>query len=327
MEAIFPPNTTVAIDTGNRQFPVIAAWYLSAKEFRTVSSMLKHLIAEAGCKPCGKRIEDLARQCRRLAYQCGICMIFLDELQFLTKSQGATARIVDAIYELMGIGVPVTIVANYSLITSLKRRPQQDRQRLLGNTKILYHEPATSPDWISLLQGVVNICPDVLRIDPEAHAFSLHNLTAGIPRNLSFLVTAALNNSRAATPELTIENLRTAYGSSEFSVCREDVEKLNQQLATGAQVREDLWPPISVPPEPQAALQKAAKEQALTETAKKLLEDSLTQGELALLNQLKKSHSDGHADDNVVAIGEKAQPKIADFETGESILEKLRNKK
>lgn len=289
--------------------------------------MLRCLILAAGATPCGKSIEELANQCRRLAYASGICMIFLDEIQFLTKSQGATARITDVVYELMGLGVPITLVANYSLASALKRRPEQDRQRILGNTRILYQVPATSNDWINLVRGVVSISPSVIKIDPEEHASSVHNLTAGTPRMLSFLITHALASTRATRPEIRLDDLQEAYEAPGFSVCRESIEKLNQQFATGEQARADLWPPIRVPLEPQAALKQEAQEQAFARSANSLVEGYLSPSQLELLEELRQNHNASAEDETVVPIGKKAQPTIDDFDVGESILNKLRKKK
>ena len=37
-----------------------------------------------------------------------------------------------------------------------------------------------------------------------------------------------------------IDDLRSAYESPEFSICRDDIENINQQLAAGARVRDDI---------------------------------------------------------------------------------------
>lgn len=323
MKSVLPSNTSIAVDVGHKKFPLMPAWYLSAKDFTSITEMLRRLISFAGGTPSGTSIAALTAQCRRLAYQCGICMVFLDELQFLTKSQSATSQITKTVYQLMALGVPVTFVANYSLVHSLERRPDQDRQRLLGNLQHLNYNSVLSVDWNNLINGITSVCPRVLQLEPDVDGATIHNLCAGTPRLFVRLIEIALSNC-TTNPVIKVGSLRAAYDSSEFSVSRRTVEKINQQIATGESEGLDLHPPVDVPHEESAALQQAAQTQAETETAVAMVENSLSQTQRDLLEAVRNAQSEQSNNPKVVPLGKQGKPRSGDLEVGREILEKLR---
>jgi energy-coupling factor transporter ATP-binding protein EcfA2 len=325
LPSVLPEQSSVAVDRGARAFPLIASWHLSVKELRTLKAMLQHLIRQSGATPSGKTVDELTRQCRRIAYQCGVTMLTVDELQFLTKSAIATAKIYEIIYGLMAIGLPITISANYSLLHKLKtRRNSEDKQRLFSDTQVILPEPIDSDDWASIVEGFRAISPSMFVFEAESNAKTLHNWTAGTPRLVSQLIQIAIEQSPYSTPRIGMDELLLAFESAQYSVNRDDVAIINQQFATGIKVRDDLWCPVTIPESVDAAQRAEAKESARAEIAAKAIENSLSQGQLDLLNHFRAQARSQDCDSNVVPIGEKGKPTLQDFDEGEELLEKIR---
>ncbi len=305
---------------------MLASWHLSVKELRTLKAMLLHLIRQSGATPSGKTIDDLTRQCRRVAYQCGISMLTVDELQFLTKSANATAKLYEIIYGLMAIGLPITISANYSLLHKLKtRRNSEDKQRLFSDTQVILPEPFDSDDWVSVVEGFRAISPSMFLFTAESNARTIYSWTAGTPRLVSQLIQIAIEHSPYSTPQIGMDELLLAFESEQYSVNRDDVAIINQQFATGIKVRDDLWCPVTIPESVEAAQRAEAKETTRADIAAKAIENSLSQGQLDLLNHFRAQARSNDCDSNVVPIGEKGKPTLRDFDEGEEFLKKLRS--
>jgi len=327
---VLPHTTTLSVDAGHKIFPLVSCWYLSIKNARTKSAMLRQLIQGAGHTPSGKSIEALIHQCRVIAYQTGVCMISVDELQFLTMSKDATAKIFDAVSELTGIGVPITLATNYSLVYKLKRRAHEDKQRILGESKVLYQDAADSDEWKQTVDGFREVAPWLFRFgahDDSEYYAQLHSFTAGTRRLISKLILTALSLEKRSSPSIGLDQIFAAYMSPEFSVNREDVELMNQQFMTGKKVRDDLWCPVNIPKEISGQLAKSAEETGDANMAASMLENSLTPQQRELWSRLKVEAQGTDADSKIVPIGKNAVPTLDDFEVGESILAKLRKKK
>ena len=88
-------------------------------------------------------------------------------------------------------------------------------------------------------------------------------------------------------------------------------------------IRDDLWCPVTIPESVDAAKRAEAKESARAEIAAKAIENSLSQGQLDLLNHFRAQARGQDCDSNVVPIGEKGKPTLQDFDEGEELLEKI----
>ncbi len=319
LQFVLPSASTIPIADGHPIFPLVSHWRLSVRNLRTITEMLKHLIVAAGGKPSGKSVGALVRQCRRLAYKAGVCLLVVDELQFLTKTAAANAKIVGALFDLADIGIPIVYGANYSLAHRLKARPQEDRQRLLSKPYLLLPDPPESDDWTAMVKSIVNIAPDLLAIDAMTDSSALHSWTAGTKRLLCSLVLSAVSQCSRASPVVGIDEIRLAYESADFSCNREDVEELNLQFATGKKPRKDLHCPFDIPASQHAALKAAADATNMERMTHDMLVNTMTPGQQDLYRELQVAAA-GTAETNVVAIGSRSTPTLGDFERGAEIL-------
>ncbi len=71
-------------------------------------------------------------ECARWQRLCGICLLGVDELQFMAASDTATTLITQTMLAIAEVRIPWFVTANYSLARKLLSRPSEAIQRLLG---------------------------------------------------------------------------------------------------------------------------------------------------------------------------------------------------
>jgi len=188
---------------------------------------------------------DLLGLARRVTWRDGVCMMFGDEFQF-TNQGDANARVTKILLQLRGIGPPFLYCCNYSLGHLLKRRRQEDRDRLLTQPLFLEPEQVSTLDWKNYLRELKKTAPKVFTFNVDEVEVEIHQLTFGIRRAVIALLVAAyeIARRRGKHPEVGILDIRKAYKSAKYTVHREDIEILFKQQITGSKVREDLWCPF-----------------------------------------------------------------------------------
>jgi hypothetical protein len=160
----------------------------------------------------------------------GVSLMTADEFQAVTAGGSANAIATKSLLQMAQVGPPLVYCANYSLVHSLLKRPQQDRQRLLSNSLIIHPEAPDSDDWRSTLKELREVAPLVIRIDPERDASDIHRYTAGIKRSVIALFTTSYRLSRANDKDhFGMAEIQQAYASAEFWTHRNDVEELTRQ--------------------------------------------------------------------------------------------------
>ena len=172
-------------------------------------------------------------------YRDGVTLMTADEFQAVTASGSANTVATKILLKMAQIGPPLIFCANYSLVHSLWKRPQQERQRLLSNPVIIHPEAPDSEDWISTLTELCKVAPRVIRIDPKRDAGDIHAYTAGIKRAVVALLSAAYRLARTnGHDHFGMTEITQAYATAEFCTHRNDVEELTRQaLGSGGRDR------------------------------------------------------------------------------------------
>ena len=148
------------------------------------------------------------------------------------------------LFRLAQIGPPVIYACNFSMLHTLWKRPQQDRDRLLLSPLILHPEPL-GIDWTATVQGCIEIAEEFSLLNNESDIRLLHDYTFGIKRSLrSILVLAYLQMRREKQTHVTAAHLKKAYSSDDYSAMRDDVENLVQGAITPSLLRKDLTCPF-----------------------------------------------------------------------------------
>lgn len=241
---IFPPNTQVTI-AEHGTFPLVSHWHITIKAADTLATLLRQL---PNCNTNNDRRGAAIRQ----LYLRGTCIILLDELQFLSQGAESNVSVAKLLMQLSTLGVPVVYGANFSLLHRLMRRPQEECQRLLVEPFTLHPEAQDSEGWLCTLKEKLRVAPEFRDLDPQAISGLIYDYTFAINRAITFLLSIAYGISREANAKLvTIEHIKRAYISVQYSTFRRDVEILIEQAITGTspsdrrRMRQDLWCPLA----------------------------------------------------------------------------------
>jgi hypothetical protein len=174
----------------------------------------------------------------------GVALILPDEFQFIT-SGGANTMMANLLFRLAQVGPPVIYACNFSMLHSLWRRPQQDRDRLLLNPIILYPEPL-GEDWATTTEACLKVSEEFSSLKSDEAIRRMHDYTFGIKRCLrSLLVLSYLQMRKNKQTQVTREHLTAAYCSPEYGAMRDDVENLVMSSANPSLRRKDLKCPFA----------------------------------------------------------------------------------
>ena len=227
LERLMPPPGLLKVDEHYPEIPQRAMHRLVVGAQGQQNDVFLPLCSPAMLSPrqrttLGKMTEHI----RDWFVRTGLCSLIGDELQFVTQSAGANTRVAQILLTLMVLAVPVTFVANYSLVHRLLKRPQEERQRLLAEPLLMLPDAADSRCWVEVLQAFLGAAPGAFAYEAASWTGELHRLTGGVKRILRQLLVLSLKrvHSRTRDRVVTLEDLRDAYRSAEFTANRDDVE-------------------------------------------------------------------------------------------------------
>lgn len=314
----FQPNSISGVDG----IPNVPGWYMSVNERMSINQLLRPILepetvisknSESAPRPKSRDLIRLLQQARKRAYRDGVCLAIADEFQFLTHSQDATALITKLLYQLWTLGPRLIFVSNYSLIHKLKRRPDQDRDRLLSNPIVLHPCAHESADWTELLTELFSVGPDVFRLSPENDGEALHQFTFGVNRRLvDLLVLAYLMQRKEHKVTVTFADIERAQRCAEYSTHRETVNLLTEQSITNKMRHPDLWCPFQGLPQSNVVHSDELLNRFVSKVQNDQLRSSLTADERSLVALIERPAHRSRARANVVSIG---KPKTLSAET------------
>lgn len=289
IQRILPIASAVDIE-GQGHFPLNSDWLLSVKGNTSITKILFSLLeSEKYYLNQRASVDELIDKIRNKAHRHGISLLFIDELQFLAQSSGASTNIVKTLKTLCRIGVPTVYIANFSLGHKLKSRPQEDRQRLMSDAIVMLPDLPNSQDWIDTIKGYRDICPEMYKIDMIKDTDKVFGWTAGNKRQLKLLLLHAYRIACEYETTVDIRIIEQAYNSTEFSINREDIEAMNTLWATGKAGRKDLESPFSLPKHEVQQLKEARIEQMKEKIVRESLESSMTIDERSTLSELTQA--------------------------------------
>ncbi|MDP1610668.1 MAG: hypothetical protein Q8M11_06395 [Sulfuritalea sp.] len=281
------PACTIQIDPEHSPFPLESVWNITIHANATSKDVLSALSGGVGSP------RDLVPICRRRAYRDGIAFLLEDEFQFATGSSSANARVTQMLLASAYIGLPSGIVANFSLLHRLMKRPSEDRQRLLSNPIVFLPEEAGSEDWRKTLDAQKAAAPDILVFDSKEDGATIHRYSAGDMRAEGALLLCAYEIGRASSGVVGLREIAAAYHSTEYAAYRHDVEAITQISLGDRKMRKqrpDLWCPLDLPADATARFATRVSEERQKRADDQATRDSLTAEEQAALAAKEKAN-------------------------------------
>ena len=165
---------------------------------------------------------------RRL-YTSGSAGVCLDELQFVSASGQASAKVTSLLLGVCQTGVPWSFNCNYSLLTKLVARNQEDIDRLLSNILLLEPEIVGSEASTAVVSSIMRAAKDVFPADDLDLCKKVSELTFGINRKISILLVLAYRSARSRGAHIVCDaDIMAAYNSTQYSVHRSQVNALHE---------------------------------------------------------------------------------------------------
>src|SRR5450830_71992 len=237
---------------------ILPAWFMSLKDGNTLNALIGPCVdpesADKLDETENSRKKDLKQSqllklASRVSRRDGVCIIFLDEFQFISRSLHANALAISLLLQMISIGPRVVYVANFSLARRLMNRRQEDRQRVLGNPLELRPDDLHSSDFRNYFSELIKVSPEDFKFDVAAMAELIHRYTYGIKRALVELIVGAwvhAKSRRGDKADVTESDVRAAYASSGYLTYRTDVEALWRYSVGDKNIDQDLLNPFSV---------------------------------------------------------------------------------
>lgn len=274
-------ESMVKPDAGHGNIPLVAVRSIAVRSRNRLSSLLQPLAnPEVANGSARIKVADLPDACAHWLHLTGVCLVIVDELQFLTQSSSANTFVAQALLAITFVRTPVLVVANYSLGHRLKRRPSEELQRLLGHHMVLLPDPPDSDDWHAILREYQRAAPGVFAFDFVKHAAPLWALCAGVKRELvALLVLAYALARRKKRVEVSWSDVEAAYTSSEFSTSRGDIEALILHGVGSSALREDLRCPFPIPESDENSYEHCLREARRLRVSAAALDSAMTQTE------------------------------------------------
>ena len=247
MSRLFRPFETVDVSLDYEPFELEGYRVVNVGNSSTVPQVIRELTILRGSIEPGRVGPTLLHKLAKThLYRRGVSMLALDEFQFMTQSQNATATVGKTMLTVSKLGVPWHAVMNYSLGWKLLGGfAQEMRNRMLTHVRVLLPDAPASRPWIRLMEEYRVVLYHLSDFDCRDKAVELWRLSAGLKYTLKELVVLAYEFARArGGKKLRWNDITSAYGSGEFSALRGDVEQLVANATGGAKLRRDLECPF-----------------------------------------------------------------------------------
>jgi hypothetical protein len=307
---IQPQPESLHVDDNHSLFPLESSWIRQLKDCKSPQRLPALL---SGTDVSGKSKLEFAR---KRAFRDGVAFLGVDEFQFATQSSSANTLVTQMLFSASHIGLPFVFAANFSLVHKLLRRPQEDRQRLLSNPKVLWPDPPTSDDRIKTLELYRTINPDVLTFDAVNDSHAIYLYSAGIKRLERILLVEGYRIARergGRNAKVGLKEIEEAYHSVSFTSNRRDVEDITRQSIQNSKIsgRDDIWCPFDLPKPAQSNRSTPFAEKRAERVAEAAIQASFTRSEREAYEALSKSER--KKEGRVVKLRAKAPSTAADF--------------
>lgn len=229
----------IKVDDLHPPFQMSSAFMLTVQERISLTQVMTSISGVS------HRTDDLLKLTKKVVYQKGIPILFVDEFQFLATSASANTLIAKLLLGISYIGLPFTYAANFSMIDKLLKRPEEEKQRIISDVIVIEPDHHNSVCWRKTIEYVLNVAPELFEINIEENAKRLFDMTAGRKRALVELVIESIRLRKNHQSKVTMREIEAAFKSSKYATYRIDAEIIASQLVIGrpSKGRRDLWCP------------------------------------------------------------------------------------
>lgn len=191
----------------------------------------------------GKNLEDCCASAQRILYRNATGILSFGELQFVNQSSTANTLVAGILLQAGYLGVPSAYDANFSLMWRLRKRPPEERDRLLENPIVIFPDVPGSQDAIAISQAMLAVAPGIFEIDLNADGLELDVRSGGLRRMKRRLLSLAYlikrRDAKQSEVRVSIDDIRSAYQSNLFKDSRLTIEELARRQDRSRDNKED----------------------------------------------------------------------------------------
>jgi DNA replication protein DnaC len=280
---LLPKDEPVDPGHGHQGFIMRSAWRVKAKP---AAEMLKEVLGRKG----KSAITSLIKDAQLISRRDGVSLIVIDELQFYSMGQEASAAVTKAIFEFSKIGIPLVYVSNYSLCNKFFSRPDHDQHRLLSDPLILLPDDRNGRDWKNYVDECARVSGGILRLDKAEDVLRFYNYCFGLRRlavDLIAIAYALMRGEKASF--IGIDHIYRAYTSAQFGSSRQMVDLIVKPDIENKKARADLWCPSTIPLSKSQQFSETCRQIRQERMADEMLMTSLSKSEKRGLNEIKEA--------------------------------------
>lgn len=305
--------------TGIKNIPLVCAWQLSLRDGVGMNTLLRPSLDQINktsdfvdenkvdFEKDSWKLPTLLKLSRKRTWRDGVCLLWVDEFQYITKGTDANAKATTLLLQLLGIGPRLIFCANFSLGHKLKNRNSEDKQRLMSCPKILEPEARSSPDWIALLSEFKKVAPEIFAFNVSELETLIHQYTFGVKRLVVEILVHAYQVARkSGKTTVSVNDIKLAYISTEYTHNRKDVEILWRQTYENTNLKDDLWFPFDQFNEPINVLKiEKATEDFESRIEDKILDYALSPAEASAAKIIDSTNTKPMQNAKVFSISKK----------------------
>jgi len=218
----------VLVKTRAGRFPVIGFQHIEDVNEKSAGRLVERFKPKPGVATPKTDADRIIAAGRRL-YTSGSAGVCLDELQFVSASSQASAQVTSLLLGVCQTGVPWGFNCNYSLLTKLVRRNQEDIDRLLSNILLLEPEVVGSQASTVVVSSIMSVVKDVFPADDLDLCKKISELTFGINRKISKLLVLAYRSARSRGVNIVCDaDIMEAYNSTQYRLHKSQVNALKE---------------------------------------------------------------------------------------------------
>ena len=280
-------SETVKADIRNHAcLELVPCWRVRIRDRASLSSLIQPFFRDRSLVRPHRTLDVASSE----AAAQGVALVLADEFQFITSSE-ANSLMAKLLLQLTQIGPPIVYACNFSMVSALQRRPQQDRDRLLLDPIIVLPDQL-GPDWSSTVAECLNVAEELSLLSTQAATELLHDYSFGIKRHLrALLVRSYLQMRIEGKRHVTLEHVCTAYRSIEYSTMRATVEELALGVVTRTVRRSGLYCPFPKATVPHSGVTTSGapdEDDRAKEVAESALVSMLSPDAIKVLNAIER---------------------------------------
>jgi len=209
-------------------------------------SIYGYFSRSVGCTwPIKASVDQMPSIAAAHLFRRGVCLLGVDEAQFLTQTSTAIAAPTALALGVSAIGRPWHFGLNYDMVWKFLARAQPITQRIFKRPRVLLPDLVNSIGWDELMREYDVVLQDVASFILADRKEDFWSLTVALKRPAIILLGNAYEHALCANrKKMDWRDVEIAYAASSYTSYRNDLEKLVAHATQGEKLPKHLECPF-----------------------------------------------------------------------------------